>query len=397
MPPINKFHVNRGALKRMPRRGGTAKLSAKMRMAREALERMGPPKMDAARDSVKRPNSKMLAAREARLRLYADIQRQRIGRNFTPKMAAAAIALARAYESMRGRLRETELYEPLACDSKVDRFIATTEKLSPKAILGIPGFKASNPRRLWKRDYRFAQRIKGTGSISQIVVESGPTAAWFAPFRIAVIPRDETGLRFQDLCSLLEVLPSVKIIVLEVALDFSNRSVVDLDYVRRFGLFGSTWLQPGSNPYHDKWGHVGSKIVRAYVKWGTSQFRVELELHIKFLRENGIQDVFDFRQLLFVLFPDHIHFVRLDEAKLDRALHRSGLGLDERRAVRARVQQKAQRCLWEALRYLREKAHLTNVQRLLVPVPEMNRVIRESLQRLVSRWPVRPTRLERKP
>ncbi len=312
-------------------------------------------------------------------------------------MRAATIALAGMYEGLRDRLRDSGQYEPLTCVCKIDRVVLTTGSLLWKAIAGIPGYTAHPEKRLWRKDYGFARRISGTGSISEIVVESKPTASWFAPFRITVIPQDETGLREGDFRLLLEVLPSVRFTVLEVAWDFPSECVVDLEFVRRYGLFGSTWLRPGSNPYHDKWGNVGSKIVRAYVKWGTSQFRIELELHVKLLRELGISDIFDFRKLRSALFPDHIRFEKLNEQRLAVPFYRSDLPLEKRRIVRKRVKQKAQRSVWEATRYLREEAHLTNVRRFLVPIPEINEVIRVALERMLAQWPKQPLRLGKKP
>lgn len=339
----------------------------------------------------------MLAAREALLRFYADIQQRRLGKKFTAKMRAATIALAGMYERLRERLREGGRYEPLSCVCKIDRVILTTNTLPWRAIRGIPGYAPHEVKSLWRKDYRFAQRISGTGSISEVVVEFKRTAAWFPHFRITIIPRDETGLRYYDLRSLLEVLSNFELRVVEIAWDFPSGCVVDLDYVRRFGLFGSTWMQPGSNPYHDKWGGVGSKIVRAYVKWNIFQFRIELELHVRLLRESGISDPYGFRKLVAALVPHHIDFAQLDEVKLVHALRLGGMRLDERRAVLQRVKQKVQVSLWDALRYLRQKAHLRNVQRLLVPIPEMNRAIREALERLVAQWPVRPKSLRKKP
>jgi hypothetical protein len=340
---------------------------------------------------------KKLAAREALLDLYADMQQRRLGKKFTAPKRAATIALARKYEVQRERLRDSGRYEPLTCVCKVDRLVFTIKTLSWKAILGIPGYVVQKSTRLWKKDYKFARRIRGTDSISEVVIAFEPTASWLAPFRITIIPRDKTGLRYQDVQLLLELLPGAELKILEVAWDFPSGSVVDLDYVRRFGLFGSTWMLPGSNPYHDKWGGVGSKIVRAYFKWNTFQFRSELELHVQFLREHGIGDIYDFRKLIPALIPDHIHFARLDETKLVRALHRSGLSLAKRRSVLKRAKQKSQTSLWVALRYLREVAHLDNTQRLLVLVPEMNRVIREALEKMVAQWPVRSARLGKKP
>lgn len=343
------------------------------------------------------PTAKMLAATDAWLDLYADIQQRRLGKKFTAKMRAATIALARKYEVLRNELRDSGRYAPLTCVCKIDRVILTTNRLTWKAILGVPGYNPKTPQRLWRKDYRFARRIRGTGSIREVVIESEPTASWLPPFRITVIPRDESGLRYEDFRSLLEVLPGVELKLLEVAWDFPSGCVVDLDYVRRFGLFGRTWLQPGSNPFHDKWGGVGSKIVRAYVKWGTSQFRIELELHVQLLRKLGISDVFDFQKLVAGLVPDHIDFSQLDEAQLAHALGRGNLRLDKRHSLLTRARQKAQESLWGALRYLRQAAQLQNARRLLVPVPEMNRAIREALENLVAQWPRRPARLGKKP
>jgi hypothetical protein len=340
---------------------------------------------------------KMQAAYDAFLQSYADIQQRRLGKKFTAKNRAATIALVEMYEARRERLRDNGRYEPLACVCKFDRVVLTTGKLSWKAILGIPGYIPQDPNPLWKRDYRFARRIRGTGSIREVVIESEPTASWFAPFRITIIPRDETGLRYEDVCLLLEVLPGVELKVLEVAWDFPSDCEVDLDYVRRFGLFGSTWLEPGSNPYHDKWGNVGSKIVRAYFKWNTFQFRIELELHVRLLRKLGIGDVFDFQKLVAALVPHHIDFSQLDEGKLVRALDLSGLRLDLRRSVLTRVRQIARGSLWAARRYLHQEAHLKNTKRLLVPVTDMNQVVRAALEKLVAQWPARPARLGKKP
>jgi len=340
---------------------------------------------------------KMQAAYDALLQSYADIQQRRLGQRFTAKRRAATIALAEMYDALRERLRDSGWYEPLTCECKIDRVILTTNTLSWKAIFGIPGYVPQDPYRLRRQNYRFAQRFRGTGSISEIVIEYARTASWFPHFRITIIPRDQTGLQYEDFRLLLEVLPSFKITVLEVAWDFPSGCVVDLDYVRRFGLFGSTWMQPGSNPFHDKWGNTGSKIVRAYFKWDTFQFRVELELHGQLLRRLGISDVFDFRKLVAALVPDHIDFSQLDEAKVAQALDRTGLPQHEVSAILKRVKQKAQTSLWSAKRYLREKAHLDNRHRLLVPVPEINRVIRVALETLVAQWPAGPARLGKKP
>jgi hypothetical protein len=344
-----------------------------------------------------KPTAKMLAAGEALRHAYADIQQRRFGKKFTAKMRAAVIALAERYDAVRTRVREAGQYELLTAVCKIDRVVLTTSTASWYAIRQIKGYRPTPLRHLWKKDYRFAQSFKGTGSISEVVVEYERTAPWFPQVRIAVIPNDETGLLYSDLRLLLESLPGAQLNIVEIAWDFPSGCVVDLDYVRRFGLFGNTWLRRGINPYHDKWGGVGSKIVRPYVKWELFQFRIELELHRHFLQENEIGDVFNFRKLVAALVPDHIDFARLDEVKLVRALRLKGLPLKKRQEVLKRAKQKAERSLWEALRYLHQAAGLDNAYRLLVAVPEMNHVVRASLEKLVVQWPARPKQPGRKP
>jgi hypothetical protein len=341
--------------------------------------------------------AKMLAAGAALRNAYADIQQRRLGKKFTAKMRAAAIALAERYDAVRTKVHGSRQYDALTAVCKIDRVVLTTSTASWYAIRRIAGYRPTPPRRLWNKDYGFAQCIKGTGSIGEVVVEYKRTAPWFPQVRIAIIPRDETGLLSSDLRLLLESLPGAQLNIVEIAWDFPSGCIVDRDYVRRFGLFGNTWLRPGSNPYHNKWGSVGSKIVRAYFKWELFQFRIELELHRQFLQENGIADVFDFRKLVTALVPDHIDFAQFDEAKLVRALQRKGLPLKQEQEVLKRVKQKAERSLWEALWYLHQAAGLANTDRLLVAVPEMNRVVRDALEKLAAQWPVRPKKTGRKP
>lgn len=343
-----------------------------------------------------KPTLKMLAAAAALRSAYADIQQRRFGKKFTAKMRAATIALALRYDAERARVHDARQYA-LTAVCKIDRVVFTTGTGSWHAIEQIKGYRPTPLRRLWKKDYRFAQHFHGTGSIREVVVQYKRTAPWFPQVRIAVTPNDETGLLYSDLRLLLESLPGAQLNIIEIAWDFPSGCVVDLDYVRRFGLFGNTWLRRGSNPYHNKWGNVGSKIVRAYFKWELFQFRIELELHRHFLQENEIGDVFDFRKLVTALVPDHIDFARFAEAKLVRALRLKGLPLKQVQEVLKRAKQKAERSLWEALRYLHQVAGLDNTGRLLVPVPEMNHVVRASLEKLVAQWPVHPKQPGRKP
>jgi hypothetical protein len=341
---------------------------------------------------------KMQAAWEALLEFYVQAREKLAKKKMPEKMRAAIITLAKRYDDLRESLRETGQYVPISCVCKIDRVVLTTDNLVWSALLGIPGYRADKkPRRLWNRDYLRARRIKGTGSVREIVINYRPTASWFAPFRITIIPRDTTGLQFDDLRTILELLPGAVISLLEVAWDFPSDSVVDLEFVYHWALFGSTWIKRKWNPFHGKWGNANSKFVRAYFKWDTSEFRIELQLQCGFLRHHHIDELFDIGKLSTVLVPDHIEFFTIDRKKLIGALQNAGKSSKEIKVIRARVRGKQRIGLWYALRYLRQDVGLTNTRRLLIPVDEPNRVVREAIEKLLVTWPSKPTGLGRKP
>jgi hypothetical protein len=335
------------------------------------------------------------------LKRYADMMGRVWRKKLTAVMRAAIISLALRYWNLRERLLETGQYEPLSCICKIDRIIFTTKDLELESVLAIDGYRPrKKPQRLWKKNYLFAWRMKGTGSISEVVIEYEPTAPWFAPYQITIIPRDSSGVTPEDLWQLFRVLPGARISLLEVAWDFPADCLMGLEYIRKFGLFGKTWLTPPQtgNPFHCKWGSVGSKIVRVYVKWELWCFRIELELHAAFLREHGIDSPADVAKLSGILVPDHFTFAQIDDGRVLRSLGNRHLGRAKTKDIVEHVNRKKRSSLWRALRYLTQApAKLKNVRRdCLTPLDEPNRVIREALEKLAAQWSTAP-RLGRKP
>jgi hypothetical protein len=304
----------------------------------------------------------------------------------TPKMQAAERTLQRRYPAERRDLRRDGSYEPLKCDVKLDRLVLTAIAVSLQALCGIPGYRAKPPRRLWKKLYSVVDRILGTGSIHKIVIESGPNARWLAPFRITIEPNDETGLLFQDLALILELLPQFKIVLLELALDFPIQSVVDPWFVRRHLLCGKTWMRAGGTALHEKWGTFrSSKVVRSYAKFAILRFRIEFQLHARFLRQHGINHAFDFPKLATILPRKHVYFASLDNRKLREHLRRSALPHKTKTAILKSVAE-SRKSLWSTLRLLRRKWRFANVRRLLVPLPEMNGIVVSALNRWATQW-----------
>jgi len=213
-------------------------------------------------------------------------------------MEAAAKALQRRYLEDRRELSRAGAYEPVRCDVKLDRIIITAREVPLQELGRIPGYRAKPTKRLWKKLYREVTRIYGTGSIRKIFIESVPNVGWLPKFRITIFPRDETGLLFEDLRLILELIPDFKIVLIEIACDFPLDCIVDTSFVRRHMLAGKTRLRPGGNALHERWGSArSSKVVRAYAKFEASAFRIELQLHARFLRKHKINHTSDFAKL----------------------------------------------------------------------------------------------------
>ena len=304
----------------------------------------------------------------------------------TQKMKAAARDLLRRYLAKRRDLRRDGNYQPLRCHVKLDRIIITAREVPLQELGRIPNYRARPPRRLWKQLYREVTRIYGTGSIRKIFIESVPNVGWLPKFRITIEPRDETGLLFQDLALILELLPQFKIVLLEIALDFPLDSIVDTSFVRQHLLCGKTWMRAGGTGLHEKWGTFrSSKVVRSYAKFAILRFRIEFQLNARFLRKHGINHASDFAKLATILSSHHIYFASLDDSKLREHLRRSALPHKTKTAILKSVA-KNRKSLWSTLRLLRRRWRFSNVRRLLAPLPKMNGIVVGALNQWATQW-----------
>lgn len=306
------------------------------------------------------------------------------------------------YAELRRELGATKLYAPLSCVMLIHRLVLTVS-VSPRsafpwtAIGAIPGARVGRGRMLFKRQYGLSTPIRGVGELKSFFVESNPTNGFVAPFRITIVPGGREGLQWDDLRTVLELLPNFKFVLVEVAWDFPLMSIVDIDYVRKRGLFGKS--RPRSveiNPLHETWGgRKATKFVRSYVRYESDVHRAELEMHARALREYAIDSPFDFPRLVQTLLDRHILFGRLDGRRVVRRLRREGFSERQRRNVLDQLKDREGN-IWEALRYLRRRVHLSNVRRLLVPV-RANRLLREAAADWARTWPTKPTRLGKTP
>jgi hypothetical protein len=199
---------------------------------------------------------------------------------------------------------------------------------------------------------------------------------------------DWLGLVPNEVSEILDSQENFKTTVMEIAFDF--QSGVNRGFLRSHALFGRSEPQP-SHEHIEHFGTRTYKLVRAYYKPGISAFRVELEVHSRFLRQHKIGNTRSFRKLVKLLPGRHILFARLNVQKLSSRLHSMGFSIKRRNEI-VRTVEGMKSDLWAALYYLRREVRISNTRRFLEPL-DINQVLRESLQTWAERWPAVPLTL----
>lgn len=162
---------------------------------------------------------------------------------------------------------------------------------------------------------------------AQILVYSERKSRKLDPYRITFIPNDRLGLQPEDVLAVAECMEGHRIVLAEMALDFTVDSGVDCAFVRGHGLFGKCREHSvGKRPGWDAWGsRRGAKFVRSYFKAEVDGHRVEAQVQTRFLRDHRINEISDLPRLAKILPRDHVWFARLSEEKFSEALRHSGL------------------------------------------------------------------------
>jgi hypothetical protein len=358
----------------------------KIRAAYEALQRMRPPKMDAALAELKR------RYRELCVR-FRGTRKHGLG-----KRLLAGLAFEACYVGHRRELFETQQYVPLACTCGIDRTVLTASELPLDAISKISGYQIEKEQPLWNQNYRTATSIKGAGSIRKVSVEYNRSKPCYPLCRVVIEPRDSIGLRPADLASILDRLSEPKIQLVEVAFDFPAASFVDTEFIENYAVFGkSKPHRVGQVPAYDSWGsRKGSKFVKSYFKGEIFAHRVEIESHAPDLEKYGITGLADFPKFATLLPEHHIFFGRIDHQALANRLINEGLTEEKVREIQHRVRNREWN-LCAALNFLRREVGLTNVRRILTGLDEMNGVVRDALEKWAAEWRVNVARMVKKP
>jgi hypothetical protein len=288
------------------------------------------------------------------------------------------------------------------CKVRLDRLVVTASEADGSLILGIPGVRRGRNhflRRKHPTDFLpYGRRTPylTNGSISQVVVLSEPSMQHIAPCKVTLIARDELGLQPQDVLSVLELLPDMRFVLVELAFDFGFHSEVDGANVRAHALFGkSRPNQVAVRRGWDCWGtRRGAKFVRSYFKPQLGAHRVELQLNRKFLRRHEIKDIFDFKRLVEIVPERHILFAEIDKSTVVRHLKNAGHDRYEVRQILERVSEHDDD-IYAQCAVLRKRGRLKNVRRALVPL-HTNYLVQKAIKKWAEQWPKKPGRLEGK-
>ncbi len=341
------------------RRNGDLKVTVKIRAAREALRRMQ------EHGRAIQPTAKMLAAREALARLAGQQQP--------------------------------------SCTAKVDRLEIGCAGVHMDRLLKLEGYRCTRSHWLKPKSptdfipYGRVTALRNEKCGTQILVYSERKSRKLPPYRLTFIPDDKLGLQPKDAFAVLDCVEKHRVSKVELAFDFPSGSGVDSAFVRARALFGkSKPYSVGKRPGWDAWGsRKGAKFVRSYYKKEVAAHRVELQLQPPFLRLHGINEISDLPRLARILPRHHIWFARLSEQKLFSAMVKGGISQKKMQELRKGVGARTGN-LWEALAYLRRRAHMSNARRLLVPL-RVNQAVREALKKWATEWRAALAQLRKKP
>jgi hypothetical protein len=305
----------------------------------------------------------------------------------TPKIQAVRQLMNRRFHAGIGKL----------CVALLDMLIFLCTENPSHALMQVPGFKSG--RSHWVKDaercrYHRVHWFRSVKSKMKFCIYSEPLDGWLEPFKVVLFADDQTGLLPSEVFGILEVMPAARLLLVELAFDFSPLSNVNESFVRRYGIFGKSRRdRVTKNPNGDWWGSKkGGKRVKSYFKDRIGGHRVEFRVRTRFLQAESIETVFDFWKFANVFPQKHIWFGRFDDTKLIKFLrtkHNIRNSLQIAKHVNAMDGD-----LDAQLTYLRQTVGLNNTRRLLIPL-RANRLVRRALDEWVAQWPKIPTQLRR--
>ena len=225
--------------------------------------------------------------------------------------------------------------------------------------------------------YQRVRVLESVDSTAKVFWQYQRCKGWLKSWRITLIADDDKGITPHEVRSIVKKCRYYKLVLVELALDFSPLGEVDEQFVTRHAVFGkSRYERDRGGPGELRYGSRKSrKLVRCYWKREVNAYRVELELHSALLRRSRIDRAEDLSDVPYVIFPKHVRFVRVSWRRLARYLKRRSP--EQRKVILEAARERAGRSLRSAIHLLRRRGVL-NVHRFLTPM-QINQVIEAAL------------------
>jgi hypothetical protein len=269
------------------------------------------------------------------------------------------------------------------CVARLDRLILTVRNAGE--VPAIKGYRVVKDTRVRRQGaistYERVRELRSADADAdaQMFIQYQPLQGFLPDQRVTMVGDDELGITPEEIDDIIRVnFRAHKISLAELALDFTEASGVDENFVRRFGKFGNTRRRKDrGGPDTLRYGsRTSPKLVRCYRKKSLDSYRVELEIHSALLRKYAITNAGQLYAIAYKLASRHVRFVRVDWDKLAPALQRRfGAGSAE---ILTESRRRADVSLGSATRYLGKR--LPNVHRYFKPL-RINRDVRTALKR----------------
>jgi hypothetical protein len=282
----------------------------------------------------------------------------------------------------------------IKCVARVDRLRWDSWSKRGALVPKVKGFETVRDIRLgWRSGnppiYARVRELLSKHSATKAFWQYKRQKAWVKQWRVTLIADDLRGITAREAWSFCKHFRFLKLLLFELALDFSPDSGIDANFVPQHARFGKSRFRPDrGGPDQLRYGsRYSGKLVRCYWKESVNAFRVEVELHSSLLprpRRNNLREIPETRWLEiadagFSILPGHCSFVKLRFNALGRHLrHRFG---DRGEVLLERTRARSTHSLHSALAYLRRKG-IHNPHRFLQPMTRINAAI----ERAIDDW-----------
>ncbi len=263
-----------------------------------------------------------------------------------------------------------------------DRLAVAVSDEHPDALSCVKGFRCAYDNLLrGKTGYSRAARYVNDTTGLQVEETYYPRYEWLPVGRLTFVADDKKGLWRKEIELVLKHFNVRRLLMAEVAFDFAPESRVDEAFVRKHALFGRARRIPKRHPNILYYGSRRSrKFVRNYFKQRVSAYRVELQLNSGWLRKHEIKNLDDVALVPHLLFERDFSFFEIDWPRLENRFPRNIYCAALLRRLKGNEHD-----LDLLLRSLRGTLGLTNVRRLLKPLP-INGVMESAALNCAARW-----------